>query len=153
MADVAQLCQAVVFSRDDRVQGLEHQTVCILVEIELHSQAVGIGNLCQGLCRGEGHDHTVLFDETDLCHELHVGEHATGILLEEAYGFARLELMLHVEVGGATQFHYELVQTVIIGTAYREGKPAHATAHFFLYTHVLCLALKLFLLELVFLQQ
>ena len=33
VADVAQLCQTVVFGRDDRVQGLKHQAVGVFVEI------------------------------------------------------------------------------------------------------------------------
>ena len=153
MADVAQLCQTVVFGRDDRVQGLKHQAVGVFIEIQLHAQTIGIGELRQGLCRGQDNDHAVLLHETDLCHKLHVGEHATGILLEEAYGLAGLEQMLHIGVGSAAYLHHQLVKAVVVGTSHAERIPAHATAHLFLYTHVLCLALELFLLEFVFLQQ
>ena len=45
VADVAQLCQTVVFSGDDGVESLEHEAIGVLVEIELHSQTVGIDNL------------------------------------------------------------------------------------------------------------
>ena len=153
MAAVAQLCQTVVFGGDDRVQGLKHQAVGVFVEIQLHAQTVGIGELRQGLCRGQGNDHAVLLHETDLCHKLHVGKHAAGILLKEAHGFAGLEQMLHIGVGSAAYLHHQLVKAVVIGPSHAERKPAHATSHLFLYTHVLCLALELFLLEFVFLQQ
>ena len=89
--------------------------------------------------------------ETDLCSELHVGEHAAGILAEEAHRFAGFELMFHIGVGATADLHHQLVEAVVVGAPYRQGKPAHATAHFLLHAHVLCLPLELLLLELVFL--
>ena len=65
--------------------------------LSFERQSVSLCNLRQELRGRQGNDHSVLLHETDLCRELHVGEHAAGILAEEAHRFAGFELMFHVE--------------------------------------------------------
>ena len=81
-------------------------------------------------------------------------EFALGGLAEEDYGFAKLKIVLYVQVLLSVHLHHALVEAIIVVFAHTQGKPCVAALHLALHSHDLRLfAESLFLSVIFHLQQ
>ena len=133
---VAQIGQTGALGARDAVQGVEHDAITRLIKEQLQPHGcVGILQL-QGVTLGDGDDHAVTIDKGGGSSEVEVAD-ASGQLqvalgclgLEEHDGFAVLEVVVDVLVGGASHLDAELVQGVVVGAADAQRVPGITARH------------------------
>ena len=151
MDDITQFGQSSLLCIDDLVESRKHLSISVLVQIQLHTQALCRLHLLKSVCAGQDYHHPVIFNITYLPHKLHVTKHFRCILLEKANGFSRLKLMFHILLRHTIgHLNHQLVKRIVIVPTYIQRIPTKATPNFAFHAHCLRLPLELFFLILVF---
>ena len=144
--DVFQLGKSVVLGFQHICQSLEHGLVTRLVEIQLHTQILGLLHIHHGIAAWHYHHHASLVGIAYRTEEGVIRKVARLALFEKADGLTIFEKMFYVRVFAAGNLYYQLIQRIVETASCLAGKPAHATFHLASHTHGFGLPLKLLLL-------
>ena len=154
MENIPQFRQTVVLRTEHLLDGLEHQPVAGLVEIQLYPQHFLALQSQQRIGIRQNHHHAVFLHIVHRGHKIQVGQFARQVLRKETHRTPILEQMLNLLVLLPFHLDDQLVQGVVITPSQRQGIPAHAPLDFPSDAHQFGLLLELrFLILILQLQQ